>query len=369
MGIIESLLERIKGKKEQPSKTFILREEPDVIRQIEDAVKRENAQLKARLAELEAIDAHRRKTRQSEVDTRQVIQSAIQAKKKTDKKKATRRSIFRLAGKPVRLRNLSETTFEYPYLYGIEVEAIDDEPDVDFRFNILLSEKKERKSVQGRIYGSPVFRNLFKNPNNVVNSLQSGVIDLSVNDDGMFQPTYPQNVPTEIIINSIKGEYGEAIANLQATNQKLRKRLSQESVKRVEAEKREVDVRDYLDEVNATLEVSQKIVENRGSILSALLEKIQAKDTETMRFLIPALEAPLNKSIHEMQNKALENLIDRLDSRINEIIPEGKRKAVRRELVSDFAEFKDMLPKGFKVIKEEYTSGEEFVTKPPITSQ
>jgi len=352
MGVIDDIIKRLKSVKPQSSNTYILRPEPDIVKQTSDALRRENAQLKAQMADYEAQIAHIKELNKKEDESDRLVSSAIKTKRRIEHKKSKRRAVFKLVGHTVKARNISERPFELPFLYGFELEAVDDEPDVDFRWNILLSEKKDRKIIDGRIYGSQSYRNLFKNPDNIVNAIQSGVIDLSIQDDGMFKPKYPQNVPPEILINAIKGEYGEAISILQDENNKLKKRLGQEMGKRRDSEIREIETQDSLDEVGIALELSQKATENRGAIVTALIDKLKSMDTEHMRFLIPAMEAPLNKSIQEMQSKALENLVDNLDSRINEIIPEGKRKSIRNELLDDFSEFRELMPKDINIVEQ-----------------
>ena len=80
MGVIGRLFSIFKGKKEHQPRTFILREEPDVVKQVEDALKRENAQLKARVAELESKEEHRKKISDEELESKHLIKEAIEAK-------------------------------------------------------------------------------------------------------------------------------------------------------------------------------------------------------------------------------------------------------------------------------------------------
>lgn len=368
---IREFLRSIFGKVHQE---FFVRTEPDVVKQTELALRRENAELwatvKKQAEKIRKLEAALKKFKEEyEVE---IVEEAKLQEKVIRRIRKENRYAFIFKGKkfPILVSVIRHKYFRdgngsaYKYWRGIEIEDTKKGPVI----NLLVS-KTPNDKVLGRIEGPPFqyFPYLFTDIYGLVQDLKTGIVTVNIAPDGTF---IPPSLPTsddeeeregEEKLNKLKEEVEEEktpsksfkkkakraayidLAHILKTKDpevidailSLYKRLSRAEGEKLRAMEREKEALLESIEAKVVAQSKKKALDRATAFTQMFFEKLENAYSKLQETKVKEIDARLKQTLTEMVIQTLWGVIDEILARRVPKISKEDREIIRREIKED----------------------------------
>ncbi|MFQ6055364.1 MAG: hypothetical protein ACE5J3_05205 [Methanosarcinales archaeon] len=305
---------------------------PELMKQIEDSLKEENAYLKSEVLRLQKIVKEYKKKLKPKVEeeTKKIRADVLKKAKALKKAKELRKIRFKIEGKqPIFLTRSRRTMGLFNKLYGIELHQTDGGEIV---FIPLLTNGKEHRRLQQGVLS---FRDMFYEKANIVNQIKSGVVHSSFDiADGrlIVVQTNPNIKDTD------RYQYEKKIAELNEKIDEMKSKL-------YDTIKRERKLIEEKQEIELAKGVEEYSTEYSKGVLKSALDKVKGLVSEYGKMMLANQDAELNRVLTEQFNKTLRRSVDKLLTELEVKLPKEVREIVREQLKKDFAELSEIAEK------------------------